>query len=759
MKKILYKAVVAGMLAVSTLQLNAVPAWKGLHSEILPDGSVLKYRQAGDENFHYYVSEDGYPLVRDNGILYYGKISADGRLEKSIYKATAVGKRDAATVAFLEQIDPAAMMREVKMRKNVSSRKVRRNSAVAKAVSQGPGLFPGTVFPSMGDQKAIVVLVQYKDVKFKLGDPKDYFTRMLNERGFSDYGGTGSAVDYFEECSGRQFRPQFDVYGPVTLKNNMSYYGGNDAVYDEDEHPEEMAIEACQQLDATVDFSQYDRDGDGYIDNVFIFYAGRGEADGGGDNTVWPHAWNVTSATNTPYVFDGVRLDSYGCTNEWTRDNRPDGVGTFIHEFSHVMGLPDLYSTDYSDAFTPGEWSALDYGPYNNDGCTPPLYGAFERYALGWMSPRVLDAATDVTLNPIGENEACMIPTSDSNEFFLLENRQQTGWDTYIPGHGMLVWHVLYDSGVWNKNEVNNDENKQYVDIEEADGKQTESTRAGDAFPGTSGKTSFTDTTKPSMKTWKGKSLNMPLTEIAENDGVITFKVKGGTGGGSSNTDVIYECDFQDNDGGFTFENVTLPSGLSYVWTRGNTKNTEDWYLKASAYKNQVYAAKSWAVTPVIDLTAAKQPVLSFTHAINQFKLNNKLIEVSEALTYLSVAVREEGDSRWTVLTVPSWPESMAWNFVPSDEISLAAFVGKKIQVGFCYTSSSSVAGTWEVDDVLVVDNAPSAIGDITVDKGGDGNTVEEYYNLQGIRVDPATAVPGIYVRRQGVKVSKIVIR
>lgn len=756
MKKILYKAVVAGMLAVSTLQLNAVPAWKGLHTEILPDGSVLKYRQAGDENFHYYVSEDGYPLVRDNGVLYYGKISADGRLEKSIYKATSVGKRDAETVAFLEQIDPAAMMREVKKRKNVSSRKVRRNSAVAKAVSQGPGLFPGTVFPSMGDQKAIVVLVQYKDVKFKLSDPKDYFTRMLNERGFNDYGGTGSAVDYFEECSGGKFRPQFDVYGPVTLKNNMSYYGGNDAVYDEDEHPEEMAIEACQQLDATVDFSQYDRDGDGYIDNVFIFYAGRGEADGGGDNTVWPHAWNVTSATNTPYVFDGVRLDSYGCTNEWTRDNRPDGVGTFIHEFSHVMGLPDLYSTDYSDAFTPGEWSALDYGPYNNDGCTPPLYGAFERYALGWMSPRVLDAAVDVTLNPIGENEACMIPTSDPNEFFLLENRQQTGWDTYIPGHGMLVWHVLYDSGVWTKNEVNNDENKQYVDIEEADGKQTEATRAGDAFPGTSGKTSFTDTTKPSMKTWKGKSLNMPLTEISENDGVITFKVKGGTGGGSSNTDVIYECDFQDNDGGFTFENVTLPSGLSYVWTRGNTRNTEDWYLKASAYKNQVYAAKSWAVTPVIDLTAAKQPVLSFSQAVNQFKRNDALIKINEALTFLSVSVREEGTSRWTELSVPVWPASMSWDFVPSGEINLAAFAGKKIQVGFCYTSSSSVAGTWEIDDVLVKDNAPSAIGAVTVEEI---DAPVEYYNLQGVRVNPDKAVPGIYIRRQGDRVSKIIVQ
>ena len=166
-------------------------------------------------------------------------------------------------------------------------------------------------------------------------------------------------------------------------------------MYGNDQRPEEMIIEACQMLDDTVDFSEYDRDGDGYIDNVFVFYAGRGEASGGASDTVWPHSWDITAATSVPYVFDGVRLDRYGCSNEWEVD-RPDGVGTFVHEFSHVMGLPDLYATKYTGAFTPGAWSAMDYGPYNNDGCTPPLYSAFERYSLGWIEPLPIDGPVNV---------------------------------------------------------------------------------------------------------------------------------------------------------------------------------------------------------------------------------------------------------------------------------------------------------------------------------------------------------------------------
>lgn len=192
------------------------------------------------------------------------------------------------------------------------------------------------------------------------------------------------------------------------------------------------------------------------------------------------------------------------------------------------MGLPDLYATSYTSSFTPGSWSALDYGPYNNNGCTPPLYGAFERYALGWLKPREINSAVSATLQPISENVCGVIRSSKDTEFFLVENRQKEGWDAYIPGHGMLVWHVDYNSSVWSSNKVNNTPSHQYCDIEEADGTQSESSRAGDAFPGTANKTSFTSSTTPAMKTWANVGLEYPLTNIREENGNIYFDILGG---------------------------------------------------------------------------------------------------------------------------------------------------------------------------------------------------------------------------------------
>ena len=516
-----YIVSVAFSFALGCNVAKAVPAKPGLLTVRQPDGTEIMVRLMGDEHAHYYLSEDGYLLINNNDIFYYGNTDAAGNIVSSQIAALPAKARSAEAVEYLRSVDMTKVMADLE-RSDSARRNMRRNAAPQRSRI---GLFD-TGFPSKGEQKGLVVLVEYKDVKFTLADPYSYFNRMLNENGFSDYGGTGCAAEYFRECSMNQFRPQFDVYGPITLSQNMSYYGGNDWSGN-DKNPQKMAIEACQQLDATVDFSEYDRDGDGYIDNVFIFYAGRGEASGGSANTVWPHAWNVTATEYTTYSFDGVILDRYACSNEW-EGTRPDGVGTFIHEFSHVMGLPDLYATSYTSAFTPGAWSVLDYGPYNNGGCTPPLYSAYERYSLGWMSPRVLDGPANVTLKTIGTNEACIIKTGDDNEFFLFENRQQTGWDKYIPGHGMLVWHVDYDPVVWSQNTVNNSASHQYVDIEEADGTQSEYSRDGDAFPGTGGVTSFTDTTSPSMKTWAGRSLNLPLTDITETNGLITFKVAGG---------------------------------------------------------------------------------------------------------------------------------------------------------------------------------------------------------------------------------------
>lgn len=523
--------------ACMALCAGAVPAKPGLITVTQADGSELKVRLMGDENFHFYLSEDGYLLKNVDDTFFYADALADGTVVASAFRATTPAERTDADREFLSKVDMRAALGSLERRALSIDKKympvVKQNAAKGPQKAQssdsyGIGLFSGSHFPASGEQKGLVILVEYQDVKMGLGDnAHDYFSRLLNEPGFSSYGATGSAKDFFEESSSGQFRPTFDVYGPVTLPNKRSYYGVNYG--GSDRRAAEMVIDACRLLDDEIDFSEYDRDGDGEVDNVFVFYAGRGEASGGPAESVWPHAWYVSAYNGVASLHDGVYVDRYACTNEMQSATTPDGVGTFVHEFSHVMGLPDLYPTTYADSFTPGAWSCMDYGPYNNNGRTPPLYGVFERNALGWLKPTILSEPAFVTLKPIGENEACMVTTSNKNEFFLFENRQKESWDTYIPGHGMLIWHVDYNANVWRNNKVNDTPEHQYVDIEEADGTQTDKSRAGDAFPGTAGISSFTDDTAPSMRTWSGKALNTPITDIAEDaDGIITFSVCGG---------------------------------------------------------------------------------------------------------------------------------------------------------------------------------------------------------------------------------------
>ncbi|MCM1503948.1 MAG: M6 family metalloprotease domain-containing protein [Muribaculum sp.] len=552
-KRILFSS---ASIAILGSVANAVPAKPGLIKMTQADGTEINVQLRGDERHHFYLTEDGYMLLEEQGNFYYANIDTDGFDVNSRIKAAPAAQRDEAARSFLATVDMDRVNAEMSARaERILNNKLtppvnRAPSYAASQTNPNKGLFPDANFPVHGEQRAVVILVEYTDVKFTLADPKDYFTRMLNEEGFNDYGGTGSAKDFFELNSLGRFKPDFDVLGPVTLPQNQAYYGGNNWSGD-DQNPEQMVVHACNILDSEVDFSQYDRDGDGVIDNVFIFYAGRGEASGGGANTVWPHSWNVTAGDYTPHYYDGVLLDRYACSNEW-ESGRPDGVGTFVHEFSHVMGLPDLYATSYTSSFTPGSWSAMDYGPYNNDGMTPPLYGAFERYALGWMEPREITEALSATLHPIVDNVAGVINTSESNEFFLLENRQQEGWDAYVPGHGMLIWHIHYVPSVWNSNVVNNTPSHQYVDIEEADGTQSEGSRNGDPFPGTKNVTSFTADTRPAMRTWTGVAVDLPITNIAEAEGVISFDVLGGKAGNVSvpevlpATDVTY-CSFTAN--------------------------------------------------------------------------------------------------------------------------------------------------------------------------------------------------------------------
>lgn len=511
MKKIiLATAMLMGLCSV--IPADAVRARKDLRTVTQPDGTTLAVKTVGDEYAHFTLTSDDRLVTQKEGVWYYATLNDAGRV---VATDVVAGNADGAAY----RVDGSMLGQAVK----------RRAGAMKRTIPQfGMGRYTSD-FPRTGDIRGLVILVEYKDYKFKTSNPQQYFHDLLNKDGFSEYGATGCAAEYFRENSNNLFRPVFDVLGPVTMANNRRYYGGND-YWGDDKAPQDMVVEAVQALDPTVDFSKYDLDGDGYLDNVFIFYAGEGEASSGIEDAVWPHSWDL-SETDMQFKADGVTVDHYACTNEWV-DGHPDGVGTFIHEFSHVMGLPDLYDTVGDLLCTPGEWSVLDYGPYNNDGHTPPNYSVYERNAMGWLEPEVIDDAASITLPELtASNKGYIIQTPTETEFFLIENRQQTGWDKYLPGHGMLIWHVDFKQSVFDDNVVNNSSSHQYVEIEKANGVKSSNdidVLAGWSWPGTSGAKNFTDDTTPSMKTWNGTRLGLPITDITERNGVITFDVAGG---------------------------------------------------------------------------------------------------------------------------------------------------------------------------------------------------------------------------------------
>lgn len=494
MKKLL---LMASLLALSFQPVLAVKAKPGVVKTVKQaDGTELQVKLVGDEHFHYYTNLDDKPLWMDESGKY--RVVEFEKIQEMAYEKAA--------------------LREQKKSQALKAAAASQGSWV------GVGRF-GELFPHTGKRNSLIILVAFEDQPFIVNEPHDYFTRFLNEERFKDHGGTGSVKDYFEEVSMGQFEPTFDVYGPVTL-STMATYGKNDR-WGQDENPTGMVVDACKALDGQINFADYDTDGDGVVDNIYIIYAGYGEATYGSEDTIWPHSYDIRN-DKINLVLDGVQIGTYGCSNEW-ENGKPDGIGTFCHEFGHVLGLPDLYNTVTTSAnYTPGPWDVMDAGSYNHDSRTPPSYSAFERNAMGWIDLIELKPGMEVELREInGYNEAAILPISNT-EFFLFENRQKTRWDGYLPATGMLVWHIKYNSLRWGANTVNNTKSQQYVDIEEAGGVANSSikrTLESYPFPGSNNVTTISDYTTPNLLTWDKKETGIIIYDIAETKGVISFKV------------------------------------------------------------------------------------------------------------------------------------------------------------------------------------------------------------------------------------------
>lgn len=476
MKKIVAVMLLCGL----ALTASAVPARRGWQTRTQADGTTVEVQQMGDEFYHYWMTKDGK----------IAEFQEDG------------------TVVVTDRQRPSGQ-EEMRMRK-ASRRYVNRAKKIGASSMPARGLF---------------ILVNFTDQSFSTASA-NYYQSSLGDA----TEGAKSMYNYLKEQSGGQYAPPIDVFGPVTVSQNVSYYGSNDSNGD-DKHPAQMVKEACQLLNDQIDFSLYDANNDGKVDNVYIIYAGKGEADPGYTdlpNTIWPHQWDLYSAERITLNLDGKQILTYACSAELSGSGIY-AMGTPLHEFSHVLGLPDYYdteyeSTNYSEGRTPNEWSLMDAGSYNDNGLTPPNYSIFDKYFLGWATPQVLakNAQLDITLTT-GQSDGyqinggtSLLAATNTTTMYYIENRQQTGWDAALPGHGMIVWRVMYNESMWENNELNNTSGTTRYTVWSASGNQKNIGKASDPFPGSTNTTSWTPFT------------GCALSSIAEQNGLISFKYNGG---------------------------------------------------------------------------------------------------------------------------------------------------------------------------------------------------------------------------------------
>jgi len=383
-----------------------------------PDGTVLTLTLCGDEHFHCYRDTEGRFFSRDS-LGVFSPLTPD-----QVRQASA---RTRSNDVFLT--------------------------------------YPHTSWEPDRIYRQLVVLVSFSDCDFSMENPSDTYNAIFNEPGYNQQQGLGSVADYFRDQSGGMFNLQFDVYGPIKVssKAQSSSSAKN--------YGRETFREATQNLIAEhpeIDYSPYDWNNDGIVDQVIFIYAGLSGNTAGATGYIWPNTWTFTTI-KTP---DGYKISNFSASAERWTASLLCGIGTICHEYSHCLGLPDIYptSTSVSAVSIVDEWDLMDGGNYTNRGWCPPNYSPLEKMLMGWLTPEELNEDTDISgMKPVADGGKAYLIRHTDNEFYLVENRQWQGWDLGLPGHGLMVYHVKYDQSKWENNAVNNTNGQPYYCLVPAD--------------------------------------------------------------------------------------------------------------------------------------------------------------------------------------------------------------------------------------------------------------------------------------------------
>ena len=491
----------------SSIAAYAVPAKPGQWRTItLADGTEVRAELRGDEFCHYWLANDGSAYLPN---------AVDGRFEPIDLQSTENAGRTA--------------------------RRLANATRAIRAANADPNKYTGK-------KRGLIILVEFPkrtatgtpEATFTTENAQAYYDRVANEKNFSDtnVGFKSSVYDYFYAQSEGKFEFNFDVAGPYRLGNAYNYYGQDNGTM-LDIHLGKLINHACIKADDDVDFSQYDWDGDGKVDQVFVLYAGQGQ-NVNGDNTdlIWPQegTLNAVGSDQAPFELDGVTIDTFACSCELGEGGAIDGIGTICHEFSHCFGLPDTY--DRGTAFGATSlnygtyvWDLMNMGNYLDGGYQPAGYTAYERMFCGWKTLTPLTSSTRIEgMKALSEGGEAYVITNDAHpdEYYILENRQATGCDGGLYASGLMITHINYSEEAWSANDVNTSKERMAIFAADNSRQRTIDDVKGDLYP-FDGNDCLTSTSEPAATLANANTdgsyfMNKDVTEITQNeDGTMSF--------------------------------------------------------------------------------------------------------------------------------------------------------------------------------------------------------------------------------------------
>lgn len=677
-KKLLF---ILSMLMVGTA-IHAVPAKRGIWKTFtLKTGQTVQVQLCGDEFLHFWEDKDGNRYSYD---------TSDG-------------------------LKPANMA-QLRTRAQVMRQQACPDNIIKKSLLTGANGSTSLTRASsyMGKKRCLILLAQFSDKKFTMNDPKAFYNRVANEPGFSEGNFKGSVADYFKAQSNGKFEMNFDVMGPYTL-GEQAFYGKNEGGQ-QDVNVQAM-ISGCLGKAAAegIDFSPYDWDGDGQMEMVFVVYAGRGEATGGGDDTIWPHKGRMTN----PVKCGNKTLTNYACSNELSTSNEVDGIGTICHEFSHCFGYPDAYDTNYTGLYGMGTWDLMCQGNYNGNGFTPAGYTAYEKYAAGWITPIELKENTSVSgMKPLAEGGDAYIfkNPNNSDEYYLIENRQKKGWDAELAGSGIIINHIDYDLKAWNYNIPNskmagiNDHER--ITLIPADNVKSDKNEENDPWP-YGNKNRLANNTTPACNTYNlntdgTKLMNIILSDMAiAADGTASFTFQN-LNKTASEENYIFQETFDkclgtggnDGKGFFTFGNPNQFANSTF------SPDKIGWTASVQTFKGGFQCAR-----------VGKRSATNITFTSPEIKINGDATLTFKAAPYsLSSNKMTVSISNGTVETATFKLEPNKWN-----ECSTKITANGRVKITFA-------SDAFFIDEVCVAEGSTSDISNIMLSE----KQVKAYYNVLG---------------------------